>query len=504
VPTLSSSPAAVADVQAGVLAVFATGGGDGGDLTLGAAARGAEQALGVDLAAELEAVRFEGGLGQVGRVPTRGALSPPLLLVVGLGEAPRVDLERLRRAAGAAVRNATKGATVAVAVPLDLLPGDPTTADAVQAVAEGAGLGAYAYTDYRSKAPDAPSVEEVVVLPGDADPAEVARGLAAGRAVVSATTLTRDLVNTPPGAKRPPALAERVREVAESAGLRVRVLDEAALAEGGFGGILGVGQGSSARPRLVELTYEPAEATGSVVLAGKGITFDTGGISLKPSTSMTTMKSDMGGAAAVLGAMTALADLGVSVKVTGLLALAENMPSGDAIRVSDVLVHRGGTTVEVMNTDAEGRLVLADALAYGAESRPDAMIDVATLTGAQITSLGMRIAGLMGSDDALVAEVAEAAAAAGERVWHLPLPEDYAEQLRSEVADFKNIGKPGQAGTLIAGLFLKEFTAGLPWAHLDIAGPAFTEEGDGFYTAKGGTGAGVRTLVRFLQNRSRA
>jgi leucyl aminopeptidase len=237
-----------------------------------------------------------------------------------------------------------------------------------------------------------------------------------------------------------------------------------------------------------------------VVLVGKGITFDTGGISLKPSAAMSTMKSDMSGAAAVLAAMTALPALGVRARVTGLLALAENMPGGNAIRVSDVLVHRGGTTVEVMNTDAEGRLVMADALAYGAESSPDVMIDLATLTGAQIVALGPAIAGLMGSDDGLVAQLEQAAEQAGERVWHLPLPEEYADHLRSEVADLRNIGRPGQAGTLVAGLFLKEFTAGIPWAHLDIAGPAFSEDGDGFYTAKGGTGVGVRTLVAFLQN----
>ena len=351
-----------------------------------------------------------------------------------------------------------------------------------------------------------------------AEVADVERGIADGLVTVVATNLTRDLVNTPPGAKRPPVLAERVRALAEDAGLSVRIFDEDALSEGGFGGILGVGQGSSARPRLVELTYEPAPANGTqpepatttapapatttasghVVLVGKGITFDTGGISLKPSASMNTMKSDMSGAAAVLGAMTTLAQLGVSAKVTGLLALAENMPGGDAIRVSDVLVQRGGTTVEVMNTDAEGRLVLADALAYGAESAPDLMIDLATLTGAQIVALGTQICGLMGTDDALIEELEQAASAAGERVWHLPLPQDYAEHLRSEVADLRNIGRPGQAGTLVAGLFLKEFTAGIPWAHLDIAGPAFSEDGDGFYTAKGGTGFGVRTLVRFL------
>jgi len=508
VPTFTAATTPLTELDAEVMVVFATAGRspDTGGAVLGADATAAAEALDVDLAAELAAVRFEGKLGAVGRVPTRAAVPAALLLVVGLDLTAGVDLERLRRAAGAAVRNATKDARVGIAVPLDLLPQGTAPAAAVQAVVEGAGLGAYAYTEYRTKSPDAPTIAEVLVRADGAEPADVERGIADGLVTVRATNITRDLVNTPPGAKRPPVLAERVRALAEDAGLSVRIFDEDALSEGGFGGILGVGQGSSARPRLVELTYEPGPdsppatgtASGHVVLVGKGITFDTGGISLKPSTSMNTMKSDMSGAAAVLGAMTALADLGVTTKVTGLLALAENMPGGDAIRVSDVLVQRGGTTVEVMNTDAEGRLILADALAYGAESSPDLMIDLATLTGAQIVALGTQICGLMGTDDALVDELQQAASAAGERVWHLPLPEDYAEHLRSEVADLRNIGRPGQAGTLVAGLFLKEFTAGIPWAHLDIAGPAFNEDGDSFYNAKGATGFGVRTLVRFL------
>ncbi|MDQ3973706.1 MAG: leucyl aminopeptidase, partial [Actinomycetota bacterium] len=365
-----------------------------------------------------------------------------------------------------------------------------------------AALGGYAFTAYRAKHHDLPSLERVYVLPGEGLEADnVGKGVQLGGVVADAVSLARDLVNEPPAAKRPPALAERVAAVARDAGLEVRVLDEEALAEGGFGGILGVGQGSAAPPRLVELSHSPPGATGHVLLAGKGITFDSGGLSLKPTDGMKTMKSDMSGAAAVAAAMSVLARLGVSTKVTGLLALAENMPSGQAIRVSDVLTHRGGTTVEVLNTDAEGRLVLADALAYGAESRPDAMIDLATLTGAQVVALGSKIAGLMGSDDALLGELEAAANAAGEQVWRLPLPAAYAEHLKSEVADLKNIGKGREAGALVAGLFLKEFTQGLPWAHLDIAGPAFSEDGDDHYTPKGASGFAVRTLLEFLRAR---
>ena len=489
-------------VTADVLAVFAAKGEDG--VVLGRDALPIAEAIGVDLAQELAGIRYDGDLGGVGRIPTRGKAAASLLLVVGLGklDGSCSPAEALRRAAGACARHATRDATVAIVVPGDI-PEGLSDADRGRIITEGAGLGAYAFTAYRSKVSDAPRIERVRLLMGEGVvEADLRQGIAYGQVLVEATGLARDLVNTPPAQKRPPALADRFAQIAGEAGIEVKIHDEDALAEGGFGGILGVGQGSSAPPRLVELCYAPEGATGHVVLIGKGITFDSGGLSLKPTQAMNTMKADMSGAAAVVSAMSALPALGVGTKVTGLVALAENMPSGTAIRVSDVLTHRSGKTVEVMNTDAEGRLVLADALAYGAEMRPDAMIDLATLTGAQIVALGMRISGLMGTDEALIGALRTAAEAAGELVWPLPLHAEYADQLRSEVADLKNIGKAGQAGTIIAGLFLKEFVGDVPWAHLDIAGPAFSEEGDGYYTAKGGTGVMVRTLIRYLQSRA--
>lgn len=475
--------------------------------TADAAAVGA--ALGLDLAAELAAIGFDADAGAVARVPTRGQAAASVLLVVGLGDVSGDwpdPVETLRRAAGAAARGAAKDSSLAVVVPAAAPGGgDAATAQVAQAVTEGAGLGAYAFTRFRSKPTDLPSLERVVLLAGEgAEPRAVQEGLRLGETFVAAQCLARDLVNTPPGEKRPPVLAERIAEIAADSGLEATVLDEEALAEGGYGGILGVGRGSSAPPRLVELTYAPAGADDHVVLVGKGITFDSGGLSLKPTNAMTTMKSDMSGVAAVVATMSALAALDIRIRVTGLCALAENMPSGDATRVSDVLVHRGGKTVEVMNTDAEGRLVLADALARGVELQPDAMIDLATLTGAQIVALGNKISALMGTDDALIAALQDAARATGERLWHLPLPPDYAETLRSEVADLRNVGKGRDAGTLVAGLFLKEFTGDVPWAHLDIAGPAFTEDGDKYYTPKGGTGVMVRTLLQFLRQRSAA
>lgn len=495
------SPAAMA---AEVLAIFVSKGESGA--VLGRDASAIAEVLGVDLEQELAGIRYRGDLGGVARIPTRGKATARLLMVVGLGNPndQHEQAETLRRAAGACARHATRDAAVAIVVPGDLLE-NLSVAERGQAITEGAGLGAYAFTTYRTKPSDTPKIAHICLLAGEGVAAgEVEQGIRQGQVLVKATNLARDLVNTPPADKRPPALAERIAQIMRDIGIEVVIHDEQALAEGGFGGILGVGQGSSAPPRLVELRYSPEGAAGHVMLVGKGITFDSGGLSLKSASGMGTMKSDMAGAAAIVAAMSALPALDIKVKVTGLVALAENMPSGTAIRVSDVLTHRGGKTVEVMNTDAEGRLVLADALAYGAEQGPDAMIDLATLTGAQIVALGPKISAVMGTDEALVEALRAAAGVTGELVWPLPLHAEYADQLRSEVADLKNIGKAGQAGSIIAGLFLKEFTGDVPWAHLDIAGPAFTEEGDSYYTAKGGTGVMVRTLVQYLRSRVRA
>ncbi|HVM13573.1 MAG TPA: leucyl aminopeptidase [Egibacteraceae bacterium] len=499
-PTFEFSPQAPTAVEADAVVTFATKDDDGA--VLGADAESFGHALQIDLAEWLAGIAFDGDLGKVARVPTRGNAAAPALLVVGLGKTADVTFATLRKGAGAAARHATRDSTLALVLPGEHgVAGD--TAAAAQAVTEGLALGAYAFTAYRTKDHDTPSLDAVLLLAGEGIEADPVRdGMGVGQVVAEGVNLTRDLVNTPPFAKRPPALATRIAEVAKASDLKAKILDEKALAKGGFGGILGVGQGSGEPPRLVELTYDPARAKGHVVLVGKGITFDSGGLSLKTNDGMKTMKSDMSGAAAVVGAMSVLPALKVRTRVTGLLALAENMPSGDAIRVSDVLTHYNGTTVEVLNTDAEGRLVLADALALAAERKPDAIIDLATLTGAQIIALGNQIAGLMGSDDHLLADLEEAAEATGEQVWRLPLPPEYAEHLKSEVADLKNIGKGREAGTIVAGLFLKEFTGDRPWAHLDIAGPAFSEEGDAFTTAKGGTGVAVRTLVRYLQSRS--
>jgi leucyl aminopeptidase len=339
----------------------------------------------------------------------------------------------------------------------------------------------------------------VIATPLAQDKAALAAG-ARAEAVAAAVARTRDLVNTAPNELYPEALAAEAKADAKAAGAKTTILDAAALRDGGYGGLTAVGQGSEHGPRLVKVVWAPGRTKRHVALVGKGITFDSGGLSLKPPAAMTTMKLDMAGAAAVLGAVVAAARLSLPIKVTGWLALAENMPSARAQRPSDVIAVKDGTTVEVLNTDAEGRLVLADALAAAAEESPDASIDIATLTGAQMVALGNRVAGVMG-DEAVRDEVVAAADRSGEAAWPMPLPRDLRSELDSKIADLANIG--GRAGgMLIAGLFLERFAHGVPWAHIDIAGPAFNAGDPHDYTPSGATGMGVRTLVAFLEARA--
>jgi leucyl aminopeptidase len=421
---------------------------------------------------------------------------------VGLGEplnggdggGPVFGPEALRRAAGSAVRALTsgngrhRGEAGAQRIALALPARDPAEAEAVTL---GALLGSYAFRRYHNGGHPGPAL---TLLTGQEAAGE---GVRRGEILAAAVALVRDLVNTGPSDLVPAALAAEAQRVAAGAGLSAEVLDEKALAAGGYGGILGVGQGSVNPPRLVRLEYAPPEAARTVVFAGKGITFDSGGLSLKPAKSMETMKSDMGGAAAVLGALQALSALRPAVRVIGYLAIAENMPSGTAQRPSDVLTTYGGTTVEVLNTDAEGRLVLADALGRSAADSPDLLIDVATLTGAQLVALGPRICGVMANDDSVRDAVVDAARRAGEAAWPMPLPAELRKNLDSAVADLANVGPDRHGGMLVAGLFLQEFVPdGVRWAHVDIAGPAFNEGSPYGYTPKGGTGAATRMLVQ--------
>ncbi|MFD3355807.1 leucyl aminopeptidase [Streptomyces fradiae] len=494
--TLSTTGAAT--LRADALVVGVAKAADGGKgLVLAPGAEAVDSAFDGKLAAVLETLGAAGAEGEVTKVPSPSGLKAPLVLAVGLGQAPEKDeaygAEALRRAAGSAARALSGVKKAGFALPVE-------TAEDVAAVAEGALLGAYAFTAYQERGKDAKGpVGEVAVL--GAKPRDKAAKAAAERALALAEEVNRarDLINTPPNDLTPEAFAAVATAAGKENGLKVQVLDEKALAKGGYGGILGVGAGSANPPRLVKLAYTHPDAEKTLALVGKGITYDSGGISLKPAGHNETMKCDMSGAAAVFAAVVAAARLGLPVNVTGWLALAENMPSGTATRPGDVLRMYSGKTVEVLNTDAEGRLVLADALTRASEEAPDAIVDVATLTGAMVLALGNRTFGVMANDDAFRTAIHETAEEVGEQSWPMPLPAELRKGMDSPTADIANMGER-MGGGLVAGLFLKEFVGeGITWAHLDIAGPAFNESGPYGYTPKGGTGSAVRTLVRLAE-----
>jgi len=501
VAILSLSSKDVATVKADAV-VIAVAKGPSGPRLVGAEVLPA--AFRAGLSRGLEALGVTGAADSVVRLPTSGALAAGVVALTGVGQLPKrssaVDDETLRRAAGAAIRELAGLSTVALALPVD---DDGTLA----AVCEGALLGAYAFRRYRSTSADSTKapVEEVIVLTGKSRAGAGTAQAARAAVVADAVHLTRDLVNTPPGDLYPAAFAEAVATAVAGLPIEVTVLDEAKLAEDGFGGLLAVGLGSARAPRLVRLDYTPDGAAKHLALVGKGITFDSGGLSIKPSAGMETMKSDMAGAAAVLSAVVAAARLAEPVRISGWLALAENMPSGTAQRPSDVITIHGGRTVEVLNTDAEGRLVLADAIVAASRTQPDLLIDVATLTGAQVVALGHRTSAIMANDDDLRRRVHEIATAGGEQFWPMPLPPELRASMDSPVADIANMGERF-GGMLVAGLFLAEFVGTrddeartpIPWAHLDIAGPAFNSGSAFGYTPVGGTGVAVRTLVALI------
>jgi leucyl aminopeptidase len=422
----------------------------------------------------------------------------PRIVVVGL-ESELPTAEDLRRAAGAGVRHAAALAeTGSLSIAVSLGAAD---SDQAAAIAEGALLGSYDYEPISAEPRNGGTVDPITVIhSSDIKGVDIA---ASARTVAQAVVTARELVNIPANLLYPESFAEQVRNLVRGSKITIDVLDETALSEGGYGGLMAVGGGSSRPPRLVRLGYSPRGAKFHLALVGKGITFDTGGLNLKPAEGMYTMKYDMAGAATVLAAAQAIAELGLKIRVTAYGALAENMPSGSAFRPSDVLTIYGGKTVENGNSDAEGRLVMADALARANEDDPDMVVDVATLTGACIVALGERTAGLMTTDDATADLVLDAAEAAGEDVWQLPIPKEIRGKLDSKVADLRSTGGDRWAGALVAAAFLREFVAeGTPWAHLDIAGPAFFDGKPYGYVASGGTGIGVRTLIALARSLS--
>ena len=451
-------------------------------------------ALGKAIDAFMRDADFDGKRGDMLLAPATDAMPARAILLVGVGDQKTFDAPALRRAAGSIARRAAKSTTIATNL-LDAVAADVDPGLAAQAFAEGIALGSYQFLRYKSDAK--PSKLAEVQLIGRAN-AKVRAGLVRGLRVAEAVAWARDLINEPAAAKSPADVAELARKIGRAGGLKVKVMANDELARERMGGVLGVGEGSERPPRFLRLEYAPPNARGRLAFVGKGVVFDSGGLSLKTAGGMETMKTDMSGAAAVIAAMAALRDLDVKTRVIGYVPLVENMPSGSAMRPGDVLTMRNGKTVEVLNTDAEGRLILADALSLASEEQNDAIIDLATLTGAVTHALGEKIAAVMGTNESWTEQVRAAAERAGERVWELPLPDDYRRNIDSEVADIRNTATGGGAGTISAGLFLKEFTNGAPWAHLDIAGTARAGSDDAD-VSKGGTGYGVRTLIELAR-----
>ena len=488
---LRSGSPATADADAVVIGLLP--GSDGNGPRAAPGAEEVDAAFAGELAGLLALAGASGKAEEVVRLPTRGTLTAGLLVAVGLGKpeaGPEPSAEQVRRASGAAARAlAGTGHAVSTLGAMDLA-----------AAAEGTLMGAYAFREYRTNGEGKAPVGRVDLVVPDLDDAGE-RTLRTATAVGEAVRTARDLVNTPPNDLFPESFAARAAALAEAAGVQVEVLDDAALAEAGFGGVLGVGQGSARKPRLVRLSWSGGDSPrAKVALVGKGITFDTGGISIKPAAGMDHMTSDMSGAAAVIATTVLAARLELPVAVTATVPMAENMPSDTAYRPGDVLRMYGGRTVEVLNTDAEGRLILADAIVRAAEDSPDYLVETSTLTGAQQVALGMRTAGIMGSDE-LRDRVAAHARATGEDGWAMPLPPHMRAELDSRVADIANVTGARWGGMLVAGTFLREFVPqGLAWAHIDIAGPAFHSGGPYGYTAKGGTGVPVRTLFALLSD----
>ena len=471
--------------------------GEGGPVAAPGAAE-LDAAFDGGLAAAFGALGATGAAGQVYTLPAPRDVTSTLVVTVGLGDPGTANGqpdESIRRAVGSVVRTlAGTATTVAVS-----LGGDPAV---IAAACEGAALGGYVFDRYRTSGPKHAPVGAVTILAPKKDKAATAAADRA-RIVSGAVNVARDLVNTPPNDLFPETFAQRAVTLGKAHGCTVDVLDEKALAAGSYGGILGVGQGSANPPRLVLVSYRPRRPAAHLALVGKGITFDTGGLSIKPTAGMLTMKCDMAGAAAVLATTLAVAQLKLPVRVDAWLAIAENMPGGNAQRPSDVVTMRNGSTCEVFNTDAEGRLVMADAIARASEDSPDAIVDVATLTGAAIVALGQRTYGVMGNVDDLRDRIVAASNQVGEPAWPLPLLEESREKIDSKVADIAH-WVPGPAGgALTAATFLSTFVgSAIPWAHLDMAGPAFNDGAPRGYTPSGGTGSTVRALVRFIETAS--
>jgi len=460
-------------------------------------------AVTVNEKALLEILKNLGATGKSNEIIKVPYSKPQTIYFTGLGETSKsYDPENLRRAAGSAARELAGQITATFALPASTLA-------QISAVAEGAALGAYAFNEFRSstKSDFKEPLEQIVIATKSTSDAAAKRALVRAEIIARNTAMVRDLINTPPSHLTPDSFCTRMKKLATPLGLKVEILNEATLKNQGYGGIIGVGQGSANPPRLLHISYTPSKARARYAFVGKGITFDTGGLALKPANGMEAMKSDMSGAAAVIGAIFAIAELKLPVAIDAWAPLAENMVSENATRPSDIISIYGGKTVEVLNPDAEGRLVLADAIVRAQEVAKkagglDGIIDVATLTGAQVVALGTRTSAVMTNDVEFSQQFLEASEKAGEAFWPMPLPEELRASLDSPVADLANIGDR-MGGMLVAGLFLKEFIEpDISWLHLDIAGPAYNEATPHGYTPVGGTGIALRSLVTLVESAS--
>jgi leucyl aminopeptidase len=457
-------------------------------------------ALPEQLANLLEAGDWTGNTKQTLLLYTRGAIPARRVLLLGLGEQDDAHADRLRECAAVAAQRAREAKVERYTLAVPPL-GSITARAAGQALAEGSLLALYRYQKYKTglKDEDTREIEQLTIVTSEADQA-FTTGVTTGEAVAHGVMLARDLANAPGNELTPTVMGETARQIGREFGMQVTVLGPSELREQGFGGILAVAQGSQQEPRFIIIEYGAEYANGpTICLVGKGITFDSGGISIKPAAGMEDMKMDMGGAAAVLGALQAVGELKLPLHVVGLISSAENMPSASAFKPGDIVKTLSGKTIEVVNTDAEGRVVLSDALHYAGRFKPAAVIDLATLTGAIMVALGPHATGMMSNDDDLSARLERAGQASGERVWRLPLWDPYKDMVKSDIADVKNsAGRPG--GAITAAAFLSAFVDGYPWAHLDIAGTAWVDRQTKAYTPKGATGGAVRLLIETLQS----
>lgn len=460
----------------------------------------ADAALDGSIQAFLNLGDFKGKLKTTSVLYTNGAITAPRIVLVGLGIYNELNAEKVRQIAGHTAKHLRDMGLKSITIPIP----PETQDDWTQAAVEASLLSLYEFKQHKTQSDkdgeDNKSLDSMTFLVGsDVEKSIIEPIVERGQAIANGTILARDLSNQPANHLTPTQMAEKAEEVAEAVGLNCTVFDKPTLIEKGFRTLLAVAQGSAEDPRFIILDYTPeGEGHDTVALVGKGITFDTGGISLKPGKGMDEMKHDMSGAAAVLGAMQVIGQLKPDVRVIGIIATTENMPGSTAIKPGDVVTSYGGKTIEIMNTDAEGRLILADALGWTAQYEPNGVIDLATLTGAVITCLGHIAAGAMGTDDVLMEKVKKAAEKTHERVWELPLWDDYDEGVKSKVADVQNIGD-GTAGTLAGAAFLKKFAEGYPWVHLDIAGTAWGMKGSS-YIPEGASGYGVRLLVQLVED----